>query len=287
MHGIRESASFHGGMVTTLEVSSAVVVLNETGSVTPKLKFQNFSLRCDKSDPQISFHTPWDWEIEQGKKIAIIASSSFLRYQLIAGLAGLVSPVSGEIIGNSTIGWPVGGQGGLDSKLRVSHALNFLSTVYSDCLENSRVSLDEFWSLLSDMEIYSSHIIKELSRSQKDFFYLALSVLFSFDCYLIPKSKFLMSKLAKPLRDPFLRQLEGKTVIATSSNGRFRREFCKEGLVLGPLGQILFLGELSEAIEWADKNLEASEVSDSEEDQLEMGLDLQNADPSDYHNDDF
>ena len=96
-----------------------------------------------------------------------------------------------------------------------------------------------------------------------------------------------MSKVAKPLRDPFLRQLEGKTVIATSSNGRFRREFCKEGLVLGPLGQILFLGELSEAIEWADKNLEASEVSDSEEDQLEMGLDLQNADPSDYQNDDF
>ena len=287
MHGIRESASFHGGMVTTLEVSPAVVVLNETGTVTSKLKFQNFSLRCDKSDPQISFQTPWNWEIEQGKKIAVIASSSFLRYQLIAGLAGLVPPVSGEIVGHSAIGWPVGGQGGLDSKLRISHALNFLSTVYSDCLEKSRVSLDEFWSLLSSMDIHPSYIIKELSRSQRDFFYLALSVLFSFDCYLIPKSKFLMSKLAKPLRDPLLRQLEGKTLITTSSNGRFRREFCKEGLVLGPLGQILFLGGLSEAIQWADQNLEASEASDSEEDQLEMGLDLQNADPSDDQNDDF
>lgn len=287
MHGIRESASFHGGMVTTLEVSPAVVVLNETGTVTSKLKFQNFSLRCDKSDPQISFQTPWNWEIEQGKKIAVIASSSFLRYQLIAGLAGLVPPVSGEIVGHSAIGWPVGGQGGLDSKLRISHALKFLSIVYSDCLEKSRVSLDEFWSLLSSMDIHPSYIIKELSRSQRDFFYLALSVLFSFDCYLIPKSKFLMSKLAKPLRDPLLRQLEGKTLITTSSNGRFRREFCKEGLVLGPLGQILFLGGLSEAIQWADQNLEASEASDSEEDQLEMGLDLQNADPSDDQNDDF
>jgi len=287
LHGIRESASFHGGMVTTLEVSPAVVVLNETGTVTSKLKFQNFSLRCDKSDPQISFQTPWNWEIEQGKKIAVIASSSFLRYQLIAGLAGLVPPVSGEIVGHSAIGWPVGGQGGLDSKLRISHALKFLSIVYSDCLEKSRVSLDEFWSLLSSMDIHPSYIIKELSRSQRDFFYLALSVLFSFDCYLIPKSKFLMSKLAKPLRDPLLRQLEGKTLITTSSNGRFRREFCKEGLVLGPLGQILFLGGLSEAIQWADQNLEASEASDSEEDQLEMGLDLQNADPSDDQNDDF
>ena len=41
------------------------------------------------------------------------------------------------------------------------------------------------------------------------------------------------------------------------------------------------------AIQWADQNLEASEASDSEEDQLEMGLDLQNADPSDDQNDDF
>ena len=96
-----------------------------------------------------------------------------------------------------------------------------------------------------------------------------------------------MSKLAKPLRDPLLRQLEGKTLIATSSNTRFRREFCTEGLVIGSRGQILFAGGLAEAIEWADQNLEVSEAPDSEEDQLEMGLDLQNADSSEDQNDDF
>ena len=171
MHGIRESASFHGGMVTTLEVSPAVVVLNETDTVTSKLKFQNFSLRCDKSDPQISFQTPWNWEIEQGKKIAVIASSSFLRYQLIAGLAGLVPPVSGEIVGHSAIGWPVGGQGGLDSKLRISHALNFLSTVYSDCLEKSESAWTSFgaccqaWRFTPVISSRNYQEVKEISST--------------------------------------------------------------------------------------------------------------------------
>ena len=35
-------------------------------------------------------------------------NNSFLRYQLSAAIAGLVSPVSGEILADGVIGWPVG-----------------------------------------------------------------------------------------------------------------------------------------------------------------------------------
>ena len=287
MHVTLKPASFRGGIVTALQVSPAGVVLNSTGSAMSVLTFQNFSLRCNKSDPSISFQIPWNWDLEHGRKIAVITTSSFLRYQLIAALAGLVPPVSGEILGGGVIGWPVGGEGGLDSKLRISHAFNFLSTVYSDCLEKSRVTLDEFWGLLSDMNIYPGLIIKELSRDQKDFFFLSLSVLFSFDCYLISKTKFLMSRAAKPLRALLQRQLEGKTLLTTSTNSRFRREFCTDGLVLGPFGEILFAGGLSEAIQWADQNLEKSEISESDDEQLELGMDLRNLESSDDQADDF
>ena len=287
LHVTSEPASFHGGIVTTLEASPAVVVLNSTGSAMPVLTFRNFSLRCDKSNPRISFQSPWNWDLEHGRKIAVITNSSFLRYQFIAGLAGLVPPVTGEILGHGVIGWPVGGEGGLDSNLRISHALNFLSAVYSDCLEKSLVSLDEFWGLLSEIDISPRLIIKELSKDQKDFFFLALSVLFSFDCYLIAKTKFLMSKTAKPLRAALKRQLEGKTLLATSTNSRFRREFCTDGLVLGSGGEILFSGGLAESIQWADENLETSAVSESDDEQLEMGMNLRNAESSDDQADDF
>ena len=276
-----EPASFHGGIVTVLGRSSAVVVVDATGSATPVLTFRNLSLRCDKSNPQITFQTPWNWELLQAKRIAVITNSSFLRYQLTAALAGLVPPVSGEIVSYGVIGWPVGAEGGLDSKLRISHALSFLSTVYSDCLEKSRVSLDEFWDLLSEKGVYPSLIIKELSKDQKDFFFLALSVLFSFDCYLISNTRFLMSRHAKPLRSLLLKQLEGKTLLATASSNRFRSEFCTDGLVLGSLGQILFAGGISESIEWADQYLEASDASESDDDQLVMGQNLLNLESTD------
>jgi capsular polysaccharide transport system ATP-binding protein len=274
-------------MVTELGPFTPGVVVSATASARPLLSFRNFSLRCDKSDPRISFQAPWNWELDQAKRIAIITNSSFLRYQLSAALAGLVPPVSGEMLAEGVVGWPVGGEGGLDGKLRIIHALNFLTTVYSDCLEKSLVSVDEFWGFMSAAEINPRSIIKELSREQKDCFFLSLSVLFSFDLYLISKTRYLMSRPAKPLRALLLKQLEGKTLFATSTNGRFQREFCTDGLVLDSMGQILFAGGISEAIEWADQNLDASDVSDSDEDQLEMGLNLLNSESSDEQMDDF
>ena len=287
LHVTPEAASFHGGNVLELDLSASGVVVNASGSARPVLTFRNFSVRCDKSNPQVSFQTPWNWELGRDKRIALITNSSFLRYQLSAALAGLVPPVSGELLADGVIGWPVGGEGGLDGKLRTSHALNFLTKVYSDCLEKSLVSIDEFWDLMSEMEIDSRAIIKELSREQKDYFFLALSVLFSFDLYLISKTRFLMSKTAKSLRGLLLKQIEGKILISTSSNIRFQREFCSEGLVLGSLGQILFAGELSDALEWADQNLEASNVSDSEDEMSDIGLDLSNTELSDDPSGDF
>ena len=287
LHATPDGASFHGGKVTELPPSTSGVVVTAAASTRPLLTFRNFSLRCDKSDPQVSFQTPWNWELGQAKRIAVISNSSFLRYQLSAALAGLVPPVSGEMLTDGVIGWPVGGEGGLDGKLRISHALNFLTTVYSDCLEKSSVSLEQFWDLMSTMDIDSRFIIKELSREQKDCFFLAISVLFSFDIYLISKTRFLMSKPAKPLRALLLKQLEGKTLFATSTNSRFQREFCTDGIVLGSLGQILFAGSLSDAVQWAEQNLEAFDVSDSDDDQFEMGLNLLNSEVSDDQEDDF
>ena len=244
------------------------------------LTFKNFSLRCDKSDPSISYKTPWNWKLPQGKRVAVISENSFLRYQLITTIAGLIPPVSGEIVCDGVVGWPVGGEGGLDSKMRISHALDFLSAVYVDCLEKSPVNIDQFWDLLSGMEIYPRAILRELSRSQKDFFFLALSVLFSFDLYLIPQAKFLMSRDAKVLKMLLLKQLEGKTLLTTSTSNRVRQEFCTDGIVLGSSGQLLFAGGLSEAIQWSEQNLKVSNVSESEEDKFKIDLMFSNSDSS-------
>ena len=276
-------------MVGGLGPSTSGVVLSATASARPVLTFRNFSLRCDKSDPQISFQSPWDWELFEGKKIAVITRNLFLQYQLIAGFAGLVSPVSGEMICTGSVSWPVGGEGGLDRKLKISHAFDFLCTVYADCLERSRVGVDEFWELLLSKGIRPNLLVKELAKDQKEFFYLALSVLFSFDCYLIDKSKSyaLMSKAAEPLRALFRRQIKGKSLITTSTNKAFRSEFCTDGLVLGACGQILFSGDLAAAVQWADQNLEAPTVVESDDELFEMGSKFKNSESPDESFDDL
>ena len=241
--------------------STSGVVVNATASARPMLSFRNFSLRCDKSNPSVAFETPWNWECGYGKRIAIIADNSFLKYQLITCMAGLVPPVSGEILGDGVIGWPVGGDGGLDRKMRISDAVDFLLTVYADCLDQSHVTIEQFWSLLSDVDVKPRQIIKELSRDQRNFFCLALSVLFAFDCYLIPKTKFLMSKPAGHLKALLLEQVKGRGLFTTSSNVQFQREFCTDGIVLGSLGQVLFSGDIMDAIQWVDKNLGSSSAS--------------------------
>ena len=90
-----------------------------------------------------------------------------------------------------------------------------------------------------------------------------------------------MSKAARPLRELLQLQLEGKTLLSTSPSNKFRREFCTSGLVLGPLGEVLFQGELEESIQWADVNLGAVEVSESDEESFSLEGDFKNSDAID------
>ena len=111
----------------------------------------------------------------------------------------------------------------------------------------------------------------------------------SFECYLVErvKSYALLTDVARPLRDLFRRQLEGKTLITTSSSKRFRREFCDHGIVLDSSGQILFEGEISTALDWSEQNLESSEEAELVDDSFEMGSEFQNKESSGDSDDDF
>ena len=130
---------------------------------------------------------------------------------------------------------------------------------------------------MSDVDVKPEQIIKELSRDQRNYFCLSLSVLFAFDCYLIPKTKFLMSKPARQLKLLLLEQVKGKSLFTTSPNSKFQREFCTDGIVLGPLGQVLFSGDIMDAFQWVDKNLGSSSASlGSEGDDFDPDLNLIN-----------
>ena len=258
-------------------------MLTSSSSAEPKLTFDRLTLRCDASDSNIVNTTPWNWSICAGEKICLVSSNSFLKDQLMATLSGFIEPVSGDFETFGSLSWPVGGEGGLDSKLTIDKGLEFLSSIYSDCLEVSLVSVDEFFDVLQSVSIDASMSLKDLVKGQKDFFYMMLSILFSFDIYLVPRSKFLMTKEAKPLRNLLHKQLsDSKSLVTVTVNNRFRREFCNRGMVLGPLGEILFHGDLEEAIAYEQKNvmIGSRSQSGSEENQFDLASHLTNSNTS-------
>ena len=253
-------------------------MLNSSSSAKPILAFDKFVLRADKSDSSVLIPSPWNWWLNPGDRLAVMTTNSFLSYQLMATLSDLVKPVSGGIVQRGTVSWPLGGEGGLDSKLTIDQSLDFLSNIYSDCLEKSLITLEGFDEVLKAQSIESSSKLKELEKEQKDYFYMALSILFSFDVYLVPKFRYLMSRKAMPLRALFHRQLEGNSLISTGGNNRFRREFCNKGMVLNGLGEVMFQGDLEQAIALVNQN--AADV-DSEDDQFDLGDSLKNSDRDD------
>ena len=256
-------------------------MLTSSSTAEPKLTFERLTLRCDKSNDNIVNASPWNWSICMGERLSVISSNSFMKYQLMATLSGFVQPVSGDFETFGSLSWPVGGEGGLDSKLTIDKGLEFLSSIYSDCLEVSLVSVDDFFDVLQSVSIDSSMCLKDLVKGQKDFFYMMLSILFSFDIYLVPRSKFLMTKEAKSLRNLLHKQLsDSKSLVSVTVNNRFRREFCNRGMVLGPLGQILFHGDLEEAIAYEQKNVMIELGSESEENQFDLASHLTNSNTS-------
>ena len=135
-------------------------VLNSSSSAEPILAFDEFVLRADKSDSSVVISSPWNWWLNSGDRLAVMTTNSFLSYQLMATLSDLVKPVSGEIVQRGTVSWPLGGEGGLDSKLTIDQSLDFLSNIYSDCLEKSLITLKDFDEVLKAQSIESSSKLK-------------------------------------------------------------------------------------------------------------------------------
>ena len=263
-------------------------MLTSSRSDDPRLTFDRLIFRCDKSDDDVVNSSPWNWSICMGERLSIMSSNYFLKVQLMAILSGFVYPVSGDFETFGSLSWPLGGGGGLDSKLTIGQGFDFVSSIYSDCLEASLISVDDFFDVLQTRSIDSSTRLKDLDKEQKDFFYMMLSILFSFDIYLVPsdRSRYLMTREARPLRNLLNKQLSNsKSMVTISISNRFKREFCNRGIVLGPRGEMLFYGDLEEAIDYEQQNVKIG--SESEENQFDIASHLTNSDSSSDQSDVF
>ena len=259
-------------------------MLDSLSSAEPILAFDEIVLRADKTDSSVVISSPWNWCLDPGEQLCVMTTNPFLSYQLMATLSGLVEPISGEVLTQSNLSWPLAGQGGLHSNLTISNGFEFVSSIYGDTLERSHVSPGEFFDALKSQGIDISIPLKELTKDQKNFFFAALSILFSFDICIAPRSTYLlffMTEDAKLLRSLFRKQLDGGLCMITNTgNNLFKSEFCNRGIVLGPLGEVIFDGDLDEAIDIGKQNDILAKRAEVDEINFDYGEKLTNLNPS-------
>ena len=160
--------------------------------------------------------------------------------------------------------------------------MQFLGGLYQDRV--APLDLEKFLStFLNAAGLSPNENLKNLrSRDQKLFYVMALA--FTFDIFLVPSAQFLMGsekdQVVHYLRSVFEARIENQTLITTSGNKKFLKDFCDRGLAIGPSGQQLFEGTLDECFDWMKASSTQSDVGEDNDtvDESLFSRDLSNED---------
>ena len=121
---------------------------------------------------------------------------------------------------------------------------------------------------LADLEKnYFDKPLKSYNKYMRARFYLAVSLAFDFDVYVIPQlsawksntSSEKVLRLHQALRD----RTAGKSILMTNTDFSFLEQFCDDGLVLNQ-GSIAYSGSFSECRDWYEANISKAPEEDTD-----------------------
>jgi len=227
-----------------------------------------------------------NWELYKGQRVGVLAKSMQEAHAFLDCAAGVSKPQKGHVSIQANVSWPLGSKGGLFSSLSGRQNARLLQGIYG---HGSQLQSDlNLIERLADLrEGYFEKPLKSYDKEMRARFYLAVSLIFDFDVYVIPQHIALKSnntsekfiRLQKALKD----RTFGKSVLMTNSDFRFVEQFCDEGLVLDQ-GSIAYSGSFSECRAWYETNISKTPEEDvnleldSEEDVSTTELNSDNLD---------
>ena len=257
-------------------------VLNVAASHAVTLELEDLVVRFTRKD-KILRSVPISHAFHQGERTAILCGNRRIRDELLGSIYGLVQPVSGFVNKQGSVSWPLGLKGGLDGKLTLLQNMRFLGTLDEDKV--APLNLDKFLNTFLDSAGLSPQArLKDLKSRDQKFFYMVVSLAFSFDVFLVPSAQFLMGsekdKAIQFFRNVFEARIEQKTLISTSGNKKFLRDFCDKGLAIDSVGQQTFNGSVDECLEWMKSSSIQSDTVDDDDsiDESLFSVDLSNDD---------
>ena len=217
------------------------------------------------------------WELQAGQRVGVIAESMQEAHAFLDCAAGITTPQRGQVSIQAHVSWPLGAKGGLSSALSGRQNARFLQGVYGHGGQQRR-DLDQIEKLADLEKGYFDKPLKNYTKYMRARFYLAVSLIFDFDVYVIPQqfawksntSSEKVLRLHQALKD----RISGKSILMTNTDFGFLEQFCDQGLVLDQ-GSIAFSGSFSACRSWYETN-----ISKAPEDDIELQLDSEEAVPT-------
>ena len=217
------------------------------------------------------------WELQAGQRVGVIAESMQEAHAFLDCAAGITTPQRGQVSIQAHVSWPLGAKGGLSSALSGRQNARFLQSVYGHGGQQRR-DLDQIEKLADLEKGYFDKPLKNYNKYMRARFYLAVSLVFDFDVYVIPqqfawKSNTGSEKILR-LQQALKDRIAGKSILMTNTDFGFLEQFCDQGLVLDQ-GSIAFSGSFSACRSWYETN-----ISKAPEDDIELQLDAEEAVPT-------
>ena len=217
------------------------------------------------------------WELQAGQRVGVIAESMQEAHAFLDCAAGITTPQRGQVSIQAHVSWPLGSKGGLSSVLSGRQNARFLQGVYGRGGQQ-RNELDQIEKLADLEKNYFDKPLKSYNKYMRARFYLAVSLVFDFDVYVIPQqfawksntSSEKVLRLHQALRD----RTSGKSILMTNTDFSFLGQFCDEGIVLDQ-GSIAYSGSFSDCRAWYEAN-----ISKAPEEDIDLQLDPEETVPT-------
>ena len=256
--------------------------MKTTESSPPLLKLNRVSREIlDHRDNAKRLLDDVSWELSQGDRIALISTSSLSARAFLECAAGVVPPQKGTVDINVNVSWPLGARGGILNNLSARDSTTFLHGVYGEYGKLKR-DLDFVSNLAGLDKIFFNRPLKTYNKLMRSRFYLAVSLAFNFDAYIIPRTFAWTSNAnsdrALLFQDVLTKRVEGKSLIMAHNDFNILGRFCTDGIVLDQ-GAIVFSGPLQECSEWYGRHVSSkatdddNELESSDEDQTQASSD--------------
>ena len=217
-----------------------------------------------KSKPLLSDVT---WSLDAHQRVAVFSSSPLSARAFLDCAAGVSPPSKGSVSINTNVSWPLGARGGILNQLTGRQNATLLQGIYGSPgnLRKDIALIQE----LSDLEWHAfDQPLRQYTKIMRDRLYLAISLAFDFDAYIIPKSFAWKQGPGNNTTQRFIDTLKERTaqkpLIMANSHPNFLAEFCTEGIVLHQ-GRLVHSGDFNDCHQWFLSNIKAAEPDNSED----------------------